>query len=256
MDKDATFSNKLQALTALLIKTPKTKTASIEKWVASLSDSEKAQVAKKLSVSRPGAILIQNLVKKKVIPTSSIDYNSAIIMQKQIGKRNKPLPIYLAAQKEEKQRKTDLKKKTDSYIKKVAKLKGNPDMGQAVFGSCMACHSVGGQGQDIAPPLDGGKDRDVAHLITAIMNPDEAVEAVYGLHYAVRKDGKYIEGYLKKSDDAGITIAVMGGGSHFIPRHLLLHEGGIDGRSFMPASYGSFSEQTIADLATYIKTIK
>jgi len=88
------------------------------------------------------------------------------------------------------------------------------------------------------------------------MNPEAAVEAVYGLHYAVRKDGKYIEGFLKKSNDAGISIATQGGIIHFIPRHLLLHDGGIDGRSFMPSTFADLPEQTIADLATYIKTIK
>lgn len=252
---ETSFTQKLQAANALLTQGNKKQASEIERWVLSLPLNEQEKAVNTLCVSKPGASLVNRLLTKNTIPAHLISYKSSVIMQKLIGRR-KPLPVYNLAMEQEDARKKALTQKTKSAIANITRLQGDPTAGKSIFNSCMACHAIGDTGQQIAPALDGSKDRDLAHLITAIINPDEAVEAVYGLHYAVRKDGSYIEGYLKQSDKNGLTIAVMGGSQVFIPRHLLLHDGSIDGRSFMPSSYASLPAQTIADLAAYIKTIQ
>ena len=252
---ETSFPIKLRVANTLLIHDFDNQSKGIEKWLLSLPASQQEKVVNTLCLSRPGALLVNRLLGKQSINENLISYKSALIMQKLLGKK-RILPIYTTALKKEQSRKQTLKKQTETTISKISKLKGNPSVGQAIFNSCLACHAVGSRGQHIAPALDGSKDRDLAHLVTAIINPNEAVEAVYGLHYAVSNDGSYIEGYLKHSDDNGITIAVMGGAKVFIPQHLLLHEGSIEGRSFMPSSFANLPAQTLADLAAYIKTIE
>ncbi|MGJ8656610.1 MAG: PVC-type heme-binding CxxCH protein [Akkermansiaceae bacterium] len=256
-DSSLSFTTRLQALSALVIKTPKATTNAALEWIATLSDSEKSQAVKQLAYSGQGAAVILQLKSKEIITDEMLDYKTAVIMNQYLGKRNKEMKaIMVKASKAEGSRKRTLANKVKAYTESVPKLKGNAATGQALYGSCLACHAVGGQGQEIAPPLDGGKDRDVAHLITAIMNPDVAVEAVYGLSYAVRTDGFAVEGYLKKSDDSGVIIAQMGGVKTFIPSSQLLTLGSVQGRSFMPAHYSELEEQTMADLVEYIKGIK
>ena len=42
-----------------------------------------------------------------------------------------------------------------SHFEFIAKNPGDPEIGKATFLSCLSCHKVGTEGQDIAPPLDG-----------------------------------------------------------------------------------------------------
>ena len=124
------------------------------------------------------------------------------------------------------------------------------------FSSCLTCHKVGTEGQDIAPPLDGSGHRDLEHLLTAIVDPDAAVEGSYGLYRITRTNGSVIEGFLDKKESLGTTVAIMGGIRTFVPRIEIKNEEFVGGRSFMPAAFGQLPEETIADLVAYIATLK
>jgi len=102
--------------------------------------------------------------------------------------------------------------------------------------------------------LDGSAERELHALMTAIVNPDAAVEGGYHLHRVVKKDGSSIEGYLSKHDEQGMTIALMGGVEIFIPSKEIKSEATVGGRSFMPSTFGDMPEQQMVDLITYIKT--
>jgi len=121
---------------------------------------------------------------------------------------------------------------------------------------CLACHQVNGKGQNIAPSLDGSANRDLEHLLTAIVNPDEAIEGAYGLYYVVKKNGESIEGYLASSNSNGVTIATQGGVKHFIAASDIHSQGGVSRKSFMPTAFAAFPDQTMADLVSYILSLK
>ena len=87
------------------------------------------------------------------------------------------------------------------------------------------------------------------------MNPAAAVEGGYHLHRVIKKDGGVVEGYLYKSSPEGLTIASMGNVKTFIPKVDIRSEGSVDGRSFMPDSFGSLPPQAMADLVSYIQTL-
>mgnify|MGYP001002072226 CR=1 FL=1 len=137
------------------------------------------------------------------------------------------------------------------------KHKGNAEAGKALFQTCLLCHQVGNQGQNIAPALDGSANREREALLTAILNPDAAVESGYSVYRVTKKDGTQVEGYLVNKDNQGTTIAFMGGSKTFIDANSIKNQGFLGGRSFMVKGLiDNYSDQQVADLLTYIKTLK
>ena len=130
------------------------------------------------------------------------------------------------------------------------------EKGEQYFQTCLLCHAVGDKGFDIAPALDGSSTRELHALLTAIVNPDIAVEGGYNLHRIEKKDGSVLDGYLYKAGDTGLTMAVMGGAKIFVPKGEIKKEGAVDGKSFMPSIFASYDDQTMVDLVSYIKTLK
>ncbi len=147
-------------------------------------------------------------------------------------------------------------RKSKTFLTHQNKLKGNPVVGKAIFGSCLACHAVGKEGNEFAPPLDGGKNRGIEHLLTAIISPDDAVEGAFGLYFVTTKDGSVIEGYLVKNDSNGITIGQAGGSKLFVAKNNIHSHGGVNGRSFMPRTFGNLPAQSLIDISAYIKTLE
>ncbi len=146
--------------------------------------------------------------------------------------------------------------KIGKYRKAIDTLKGDPNTGHGLFQMCLTCHQVGGVGQEIAPPLDGSSTRDDESLLTAIVQPDAAIEAGYLLYCVVDIDGRVISGYLYKQDEWGTTVAQMGGSQTFTAKSDIKFELPVANKSFMPAHFSEFPEQSMADLVSYIKTLK
>ncbi len=136
-------------------------------------------------------------------------------------------------------------------------LQGNAETGKAFFNACLMCHRVGEKGFDIAPALDGSAHREKEALLTALINPDVAVEAGYQLFRVRKKDNTTLEGYRAADDETGVTIAFMGGVTVFIPKNEVASKGFVAGRSFMPAGLiNGYTDQNVADLLAYIATLK
>jgi len=250
------FDVRLHAMAAMSIRNAKSSSVLILKEARDLTDAQKAQLVKRLSYTRQGNSVLFALWNKKQINVSHWDFPSAARAVKFHRKQKIAKAIYTELQKQEMVDRKKLAAKSEHYAAVVPKLKGNPAVGKALFGSCLQCHAVGGQGEKIAPPLDGSAARDTAHLLTAIVNPDAAMESAFGLYYAVRKDGLAVEGYLAKNDKNGIAIAIAGGQETFIVKSALLTHDSVSGRSFMPRNFGELPDQTMADLLAYIKTLK
>ena len=131
-------------------------------------------------------------------------------------------------------------------------------MGKALFhGMCLSCHLVGSEGRGIAPALDGSAAREPEALLTAILDPDAAVEGAYVLHRVVTRQGEIIEGYRKRTDSSGTIISSLNGGDIFIPAHKIALAEFVGSRSFMPSSLVSgLPDETLGHLLAYIRTLK
>ena len=131
-------------------------------------------------------------------------------------------------------------------------------MGKPLFNAlCLSCHSVGSEGAGFAPPLDGSAHREDEALLTAVLNPDAAVESNYYLFRLIKNDGSTIEGYREKIDDRGTTMRFMGGVSVFIPATDIKSGNFVGKRSVMPKGLiDSLGEKQIADILAYIRSLK
>lgn len=135
---------------------------------------------------------------------------------------------------------------------------GNAATGKAIFsGMCLACHVVGQDGAGVAPALDGSANRDLEHLLTAVLIPDEAAEGAYVLFRVTETSGLIIEGYKVRQGTRGTTIAFQGGLSAFIPHRTIAKQEHVDSKSFMPSGmFDQLPDAVIADIISYIKTLK
>jgi len=273
---------RISALAALAIRNEKAAKKQAANFAADLNAEEKRRFVTLFSHTLQGNNILKHLWQEKILPTNAWDYNAAFRTRDgnmsawssseitkdpwdgnkarkakaAYAKDGKGAAIHAAALKVEKAAREKREQQVKTFIAASERLEGDPAVGKALFMTCLTCHQVGGEGQGLAPPLDGGKERVTEHLITAIVNPDEAVEGAYGLYSVVRRDGSFLEGYLIKADDAGTKIGVPGGTTLFVARENILYQGGVNSRSFMPNSFGELSEQAMIDLVTYIQTIE
>ena len=218
--------------------------------------NEKKLIVGNLSVFPTGLLLLFEQWQNKNIPLDAWSLSASQRAIQSHRRDQRAIRIFEEVKKREAVIKAQVHKRIAKYTQAAKTLKGSVEAGKATFSSCLSCHKVGNSGQDIAPPLDGSAHRDVEHLITAIVDPDAAVEGAYGLFRVIRKDGSITEGFLVNRNKKGTTIAMMGGAKLHIAQPEISSQAFVGGRSFMPSVYGSLPEQSMVDLIAFIKTLK
>lgn len=230
--------------------------AQLDALLGSLAEDEKKRLIQEFSGSKAGADLMLARFNSNVIPLSAFDLSSA----QRIHQLNRSKPageLLNQVMASEAKAEQEMAKRLAHLMKVTGELKGHPQTGKAFFNSCLMCHRVGEKGFDIAPALDGSAHREKEALLTALINPDVAVEAGYQLFRVRKKDNTTLEGYRAADDETGVTIAFMGGVTVFIPKNEVASKGFVAGRSFMPAGLiNGYTDQNVADLLAYIATLK
>lgn len=123
-------------------------------------------------------------------------------------------------------------------------------------GRCASCHAVEGT-TGFAPALGGGESRSIEALLTAILDPNAAAEAVFHTYRIVKKDGSTIEGFRSKITPYKITLTFMGGASIDVPVKEIKDAGYIEGKSVMLETIAAgMNETELRDLVTYLRSIK
>ena len=209
-----------------------------------------------LSRSLPGLLVMLRLYETGQIDSTYFDRLATTVLRRELRKHEGVKKLSHQVHLRDRELQTKYQGKIKDYEKAVASLEGNPAVGQGMFQMCLTCHQVAGQGQEIAPPLDGSSTRDIESLLTAIVHPDAAIEAGYYTYCVVDIDGRIISGYLYKQDEYGTTIAQMGGGQTFTAKSDIKFELPVAGKSFMPTTFSEFPDQAMVDLVSYIKTLK
>ncbi len=226
-------------------------------WIKDLNPADKSELTGILSGSAQGASLLLNMYERKLIGAASFDLPSAERVINASGNDSRAKDIMATVKKDEEARKMAFKGKLARYMAVAAKKGGNPADGKLLFQTCLLCHQVAGKGQSIAPALDGSASRENEALLTAILNPDAAVESGYSVYRVTKKDGSSLEGYLVNKDERGTTIAFMGGSKVFVEAAAIRSQGALGGRSFMVKGLiDHYSDKQVADLLAYIRTLK
>jgi putative heme-binding domain-containing protein len=226
-------------------------------WIPSLKINEKQELVTQLSGSNEGATVLMELFKDSVIDISVFDISAAERIYNTNPKDTRGLAILEGVKLREEQEARAFEGRLAKYLAIAQEGEGNPKNGAVLFESCLGCHRVGNRGQDIAPSLDGSANREYEALLTAILDPDAAVENSYSVFRVTKKDGSVAEGYLVKRDNQGTTLAFMGGSRVFIKAEDIKNQRYLAGRSFMVKGLiDNYSDEQVADLFAYIRTLE
>ncbi len=256
-NKKLSFEVRVAALNSLSKASPKEGELALLKWLPELKASEKSEMVSILSGSSQSAAVLMNAYGQKGLDISAFNLSAAERMINTHRSDPRGQAIMEGVKKREEEKKKAFEGDLSRYIAIAKKNGGNPTNGKILFQTCLLCHQVGNKGQNIAPALDGSASRDYEALLTAILNPDAAVESSYAVYRVRKKDGQSLEGYLVNKNDRGTTLAFMGGSRVFIDAASIQNQGFLGGRSFMTKGLiDNYSEKQVADLLSYIRTLK
>jgi putative heme-binding domain-containing protein len=136
---------------------------------------------------------------------------------------------------------------------------GDAAKGQIIFegkGGCRSCHRVTGNGSRLGPDLSEiGRLRRSADLQTSILDPEAEVAASNRFVHLVTKDGTSITGRLLNHDTFSVELM----DEHENLRSLNksdLREFTFVQHSSMPSFRGKLTAQEVADVVTYLTTLK
>lgn len=229
----------------------------LQQWIPKFDRDQKRNLVNVLSGSNQGSIWLINLYDKHLIDLDAFNLSAAERVFNSANNSPGGSAILTGVKKRDEEEKQVWNNRLSKYMAIAEKKGGDPKKGMISFQTCLMCHRVGDQGQGIAPALDGSAARENEALLTAILDPDAAVEGGYALYRVIKKDNTMIEGYLSRKEDSGTTIAFMGGNTIFIQTADIKSQGFLGGRSFMPKGLiDHYTDDQVADLLAYIRTIK
>jgi putative heme-binding domain-containing protein len=122
-----------------------------------------------------------------------------------------------------------------------------------LFGThCALCHRFRGDGIDIGPDLGALVNKSVPVLLTAILDPNQAVEWRYVTYTATTADGRELGGVMVSETPGSFTLRTAGGQDETLLRNAVTR---LDSSklSMMPEGLEhALTPQDMADLIEYI----
>lgn len=255
-NENFTFEIRSNALHNISKASPKAGLEGLREWATQLDHFQKSAAVKLFSGSKQGSGILKEMYAQGLFDITTFDLSSAETISNHQTSDPRGMEIYNKILAIEEEEKNFLDERLSNLTAIIENTNGNAVKGKAMFQTCLMCHKVGNEGQDFAPALDGSANRDTEALLTAILDPDAAVESNYAIFRVTKKDGGNIEGYLVKRDESGTTIGFMGGSEMYIQAEDIRSQGFLGGRSFMMKGLiDHYSEDQIADLFAYINTL-
>lgn len=250
------FSTRLSALSHILRVDQMKGFIGIDRYFPGIEEEERKKMIQFLSTDASGVEAILKLYKSGYFNKTLFDASSVDRIVEISNSNLESLELKRHFEQKTEGGPVDIADKLKKYTQIAREVKGDVFRGEKLFASCLLCHRVGDAGQDLAPALDGSKYRTDEALLTAILDPDAAVESGYSVYRVVKTGGSIVEGYLVEKNEAGTTLAFVGGSTSFIPKEEIQSESFLAGRSFMlKGLIDEYSDQQVADLIAYIRSI-
>ncbi|MEX2213801.1 MAG: PVC-type heme-binding CxxCH protein [Phycisphaeraceae bacterium] len=147
---------------------------------------------------------------------------------------------------------TDRQKLIDQYEKALA-LSGDATRGSQVYAkNCAACHKLGDVGNPVGPDLARINDRSGHALVTAVLDPNRAVEAKYINYLADMIDGEKFTGIITTETGTSLTMVGVDGKPRTLLRKNLASLRSL-GLSLMPEGLEqAIDGQAMADLVAFV----
>jgi putative heme-binding domain-containing protein len=132
-------------------------------------------------------------------------------------------------------------------------LAGDATRGAELFkAKCAACHRLGEVGNEVGPNLAALTDRSPQALLTAILDPSQAVEARFLDFIAITSDGLSVSGLVQSETGASVTLVGQNGQQITLLR-TDLESLQSTGKSMMPDGLEKeLTPQDVADILQYI----
>ncbi|MBC7534950.1 MAG: c-type cytochrome [Ferruginibacter sp.] len=136
-------------------------------------------------------------------------------------------------------------------------MKGNPTNGISLFQtSCKICHQVKGEGANLGPKLNEiGTKLPAEGLYKSIINPSSAISFGYETTLVTLKNSTKLTGIISSKTKDAIEIKFPGGAIQKLQISDIKTIKELP-ESMMPKFYESLSNQEIADIVSYLTTLK
>jgi putative membrane-bound dehydrogenase-like protein len=150
---------------------------------------------------------------------------------------------------------TDRKQILEAYTA-AASTKGDATRGQAVFAkTCATCHRLGTVGAAVGPDLAALASKPRQTLLTAILDPNQAVDPRYLSYQALTNAGTTISGLLSSETAASIVLTAQDGKQHVLLRKEI-DELKSTGKSLMPEGLEKdVSQPQMTDLLAFLTSV-
>lgn len=150
----------------------------------------------------------------------------------------------------------DRQKVVDQYAS-AATMTGDVERGRAVFRkACSVCHRLEGHGYAVGPDLNAITDKSPAALLTAIFDPNRAVEDKFLEFLAIDADGRQYLGMIAAETSNAITLVAQEGKQQALLRGDL-EALATTGRSLMPEGLErDLPVEATADLIAYLRVAR
>jgi putative heme-binding domain-containing protein len=140
-----------------------------------------------------------------------------------------------------------------------APVHGDAARGKAIFdgkGGCTQCHRVGTAGSRVGPDLsDIGALRRTADLEQSLLEPNAEILPQNRYYRAVTRQGQTVTGRLLNIDT--FTVQILDTKEHLVSlQRSDLRESAFLENSPMPSYRGKLSDQELADVVTYLVSLK
>ncbi|MCA9016592.1 MAG: c-type cytochrome, partial [Planctomycetaceae bacterium] len=202
-------------------------------------------------LSRPAWVSsVLNALEQKTILASDIDASSRqILLSHKDSKLRDKAKTLLASSVD-----ADRANVVEKYSS-ISSLKGNSKAGHQIFVKrCSVCHQLNKEGKPIGPDLTALTDKSERALLTAILDPNRAIESKYLSYLAVTVNGLTFNGLLAAESGESITLIQNDGKEKTLLRDEL-EELQSTGKSLMPEGLEKdMTHQDLADLIAYLNT--
>jgi putative membrane-bound dehydrogenase-like protein len=143
----------------------------------------------------------------------------------------------------------------NSYRNQLAALKGNSMAGRTVFEKrCGICHRLQEIGKEIGADLAALKDRSTDALLTAVLDPNRAIESRFLVYTVATKDGLQQSGMLKSETGGSLTL-IGSDGKELTVARADIEELVASKRSLMPEGLEKdLSAQDLADVLAFVQS--
>lgn len=141
-------------------------------------------------------------------------------------------------------------------IKEILALQGNSKKGEIVAGRCVMCHKVEDKGVDFGPSLKRWvANQGTEKFLEAVIKPSAQIAHGFNGHRVHLKDQKRIDGVILSHKDP-LIIQSQGGLLQILPRKLVEKVEPFPRSLMLSADQLGLSAQDLADLTSYVGTLK